>query len=158
MSKKKTKTSDNTIARNKKAFHNYFIEDRFEAGIALEGWEVKGLRAGRANLQESYVSVKNGEVFLIGAHISPLASASTHVNPNPIRARKLLLHAREIDKLVGAVERKGYTLAPISLYWKRGRAKLEIALAKGKQTHDKRQTIKKRETDREMARMLKQQK
>ena len=155
MSKKKTKTSSNTIARNKKAFHNYFIEDRFEAGIVLEGWEVKSLRAGRANLQESYVSVKDGEVFLIGAHISPLASASTHVNPNPIRARKLLLHTQEINKLIGAVERKGYTLAPISLYWKRGHVKLEIALAKGKQAHDKRATIKKRESDREMERALK---
>jgi len=155
MSKNKAQPGTSTIAQNKKARHNYFIEDRFEAGIVLEGWEVKGLRAGRANLQESYVSVKNGEVFLVGAHISPLASASTHVNPNPTRARKLLLHTEEINKLIGAVERKGYTLVPLALYWKKGRAKVEIALAKGKQAHDKRATIKKREGEREMERALK---
>ena len=157
MSKKKPKTGTSSIAQNKKARHNYFIEDRFEAGIVLEGWEVKGLRAGRANLQESYVGVNHGEVFLIGAHISPLASASTHVNPQPTRARKLLLHSQEISKLIGAVERKGYTLVPLSLYWHKGRAKLEIAMAKGKQAHDKRATIKKRESDREMQRALKNQ-
>ena len=126
-----------------------------EAGLCLEGWEVKSLRAGRANLQESYVSIKNGEVFLIGAHFSPLTSASTHVHADPVRKRKLLLHSSEISKLIGAVERKGYTLAPLALYWKHGRVKLEIALAKGKQTHDKRATIKKREADRERQRAMK---
>lgn len=155
MGKKKHKTHSNTIAQNKKARHDYFIEERYEAGLALEGWEVKSLRAGRASLQESYVDIKDGEAFLVGAHISPLLSASTHVQPNPVRQRKLLLHAQEIRKLIGAVERRGYTLVPLTMYWKRGRAKLEIALAKGKQAHDKRATIKKRETDREIARALK---
>ena len=155
MSKKKPKSSSSTIAQNKKAWHEYFIEDRMEAGLCLQGWEVKSLRAGHANLQESYVSIKNGEVFLIGAHFSPLTSASTHVHADPVRQRKLLLHNNEISKLIGAVERKGYTLAPLALYWKKGRVKLEIALAKGKQAHDKRATIKQREADRERHRALK---
>lgn len=155
MSKKKPKTSSATIAKNRKAFHDYFIEDRFEAGLALEGWEVKSLREGRAQLKESYVIVRNGEVFLFGAHFSPLASASTHVNPDPTRTRKLLLHSGEISKLIGAVDRKGYTLIPLSLYWKRGRAKLEIGLAKGKAKADKRATIKDRERAREAERALK---
>jgi SsrA-binding protein len=155
MSKKKPKTSSATIAKNRKAFHDYFIEDRFEAGLALEGWEVKSLREGRAQLKEGYVIVRNGEVFLFGAHFSPLASASTHVNPDPTRMRKLLLNRQEISKLIGAVERKGYTMVPLSLYWKRGRAKLEIGLAKGKAKADKRATIKDRERAREAERALK---
>jgi len=154
MSKKTEKPAPSRIADNRKAWHDYFIEDKFEAGIVLEGWEVKSLRAGRAQLKEAYVIVENGEIFLIGSHISPLPSASTHVHPNPTRMRKLLLHREEISKLIGAVERKGYTLVPLSLFWKRGKAKLEIGLAKGKQAHDKRESIKKRETDRELARAL----
>ncbi len=155
MAKKKTKPQSSTIAQNKKARHDYFIEERLEAGIALEGWELKSLRAGRAQLKESYVNLKQGEVFLVGAHISPLASASTHIQANPTRARKLLLHRQEIGRLIGAVERKGYTLVPLALYWKHGRVKLEIALAKGKQAHDKRASIKQREADRERQRALK---
>ena len=155
MSKKKPKIPSSTIARNKKAWHEYFLEDKFEAGMVLEGWEVKSLRAGHGQLTESYVDVRDGEVFLVGARITPLLSASTHVNPEPTRRRKLLLNKSEISKLIGAVERKGYTLAPTAMYWKKGFVKVEIALAKGKQAHDKRATIKKRETDREMARALK---
>jgi len=156
MSKAKSKEKDapSRIADNRKAWHDYFVEDKYEAGLALQGWEVKSMRAGRAQLKEAYVVIENGEVYLIGAHLSPLASASTHIQPNPTRMRKLLLHRAEINKLIGAVERKGYTLVPLALFWKRGRAKLEIGLAKGKQAHDKRDSIKKRETDREMARAL----
>jgi len=155
MSKKKAeKPAPARIADNRKAWHDYFIEDKFEAGVALQGWEVKSLRAGRAQLKESYVIVDRGELFLIGAHVSPLTSASTHVHPNPTRARKLLMHREEISKLIGAVERRGYTLVPLSMYWKRGRAKLEVGLARGKQAHDKRESIKKRETEREMARAI----
>jgi SsrA-binding protein len=154
MSKKADKPAPSRIADNRKAWHDYFIEDKFEAGMALQGWEVKSLRAGRAQLKEAYVIVENGEIFLIGAHISALPSASTHVQPNPTRMRKLLLHRAEISKLIGAVERKGYTLVPLAMFWKRGKAKLEIGLAKGKQAHDKRESIKKRETDRELARAL----
>ncbi len=142
------------IAQNRKARHDYAIEQKYEAGLALEGWEVKSLRAGRAQLKEGYVAIDRGEAYLLGVHISPLASASTHVQPNPTRARKLLLHRAELNKLIGAVERRGYTLIPLSLYWKRGRAKVEVALARGKQTRDKRQDIKKRETEREMSRAL----
>ncbi len=155
MGQKKQKSSPARIAQNRKAFHDYFIEDRFEAGLALEGWEVKSLRDGRAQLKESYVIVRNGEVFLFGAHISPLTSASTHINPDPTRTRKLLLHRGEISKLIGSVDRKGYTLVPLSLYWKRGKAKLEIGLAKGKAKVDKRATIKDRERAREAERALK---
>ncbi len=155
MSKKQAKSTSSSIAQNKKAWHDYFVEQKFEAGLALEGWEVKSLRDGRAQLKESYVIVKSGEVFLIGAHFSPLTSASTHISPNPTRTRKLLLHAAEISKLIGSVERKGYTIVPLSLYWKRGKAKLEIGLAKGKQQHDKRQALKERETGRELQRVLK---
>ena len=142
------------VASNRKARHDYTIEQKFEAGIALLGWEVKSLRAGRAQLKEGYVRIDNGEAFLVGAHFSPLTSTSTHVRADPTRSRKLLLHRAELNKLIGAVERRGYTLIPLSLYWKRGRAKLEVALALGKQTHDKRQDIKKRETDREISRAL----
>lgn len=155
MSKKKDdKTASSHIAQNRKAWHDYFIEDKHEAGLVLEGWEVKSLRAGRAQLKEAYVVVERGALLLVGAHISPLPSASTHVHPNPVRARKLLMHREEISKLIGSVERKGYTLVPLSLYWKRGRAKLEMGLARGKQAHDKRESIKKRESDREVARAL----
>lgn len=155
MSKKKPKTPSNTIAQNKKARHDYFIESHYEAGLSLMGWEVKSLRAGRAQLKESYVIIKNGEVFLIGAHFSPLTSASTHVHADPTRTRKLLLKREEISKLIGAVERKGYTLVPLDLHWRHGRAKLEIGLAKGKQKHDKRAAIKEREASREAARAMK---
>ncbi|CAK0741675.1 SsrA-binding protein [Gammaproteobacteria bacterium] len=144
-----------TIALNKQARHEYLIEDRFEAGLVLEGWEVKGLRAGRAQLKESYVIIKSGEAWLLGSHISALSSASTHVNPDPVRTRKLLLHNEELRKLIGAVERKGYTLVPLAMYWKGGRAKIEIALAKGKQTHDKRATERDRDWQREKQRLFK---
>jgi SsrA-binding protein len=155
MKKKKSSASSQNIAQNKKAWHDYFIEEKYEAGLVLRGWEVKSLRAGRAQLRDGYVIVRKGEIFLFGAHITPLVSASTHVHADPTRTRKLLLHEHEISKLIGAVERKGYTLVPLSLYWKRGRAKLGIGLAKGKQKHDKRATIKKREADREAERALK---
>jgi SsrA-binding protein len=155
-SKKKNKQqNDRTIAVNRKARHDYFIEDNVEAGLALEGWEVKSLRAGRGNLTESYAIVNNGEVFLVGAHFSPLPSASTHVEANPTRTRKMLLNRREIDRLIGAVERKGYTLVPLSLYWQRGRAKLDLGLAKGKKQHDKRATDKDRDWQRQRARIMK---
>ena len=153
--KKKKKTTGSTIALNKKARHDYHIEERFEAGVALQGWEAKSMRAGRVQLKESYVIIRNGEIYLFGAHISPLTTASTHVIADPTRTRKLLLHQREISKLIGAVERKGYTLVPLALYWKRGRAKLEIALAKGKKEHDKRAAIKEREWNRDQHRLLK---
>ncbi|MBI3571356.1 MAG: SsrA-binding protein SmpB [Gammaproteobacteria bacterium] len=143
------------IAQNRKAWHDYFIEQKFEAGLVLMGWEVKSLRGGRGQLKEGYVVIENGEAWLVGVHISPLTTASTHVQANPTRKRKLLLHAEELDKLIGATERKGYTLVPLRLYWQRGHAKLEIGLAKGKQAHDKRADIKKRETDLEMRRALK---
>ncbi|OGI44897.1 MAG: SsrA-binding protein [Candidatus Muproteobacteria bacterium RBG_16_64_11] len=154
MSTKAEKPAPALIAKNRKAWHDYFIEQKFEAGLVLEGWEVKSLRAGRAQLKESYVIVDRDEILLVGAHFSPLASASTHIKPDPTRTRKLLLHREEIKKLIGSVERKGYTLIPLELYWKRGRAKLQVGLAKGKQLHDKRESIKKRETDRETARAL----
>jgi len=151
----KSRKHTNSIARNKKAWHDYFIEEEFEAGLVLEGWEVKSLRAGAAQLKESYVIIRNGELFLFGAHFSPLKTASTHVRPDPVRSRKLLLHQTEIDKLTGAVERRGYTLVPLALYWKRSRAKLQIALAKGKKQYDKRAAIRQREWDREQHRLLK---
>jgi SsrA-binding protein len=145
----------NNIARNKKARHDYFIEESFEAGLVLEGWEVKSLRAGTAQLKESYVIIRNGELFLFGAHFSPLKTTATHVHTDPIRSRKLLLHQTEIDKLTGAVQQRGYTLVPLTLYWKQGRAKLQIALAKGKKQHDKRAAIREREWNREQHRLLK---
>ncbi|WP_297811741.1 SsrA-binding protein SmpB [uncultured Methylophaga sp.] len=153
-SKKKT-FSDNTIAVNRKVRHDFFIEDKFEAGLALEGWEVKSLRDGKVQLNESYVHVRNGEAFLANALISPLKTASTHIVPEPQRDRKLLLHRRELDKLIGAVERKGYTLVPLNMYWKKGMAKIQIALAKGKQLHDKRATEKERDWNRDKARIMK---
>ena len=155
MNPKKETTSTSSIAQNRKARHDYSIEQKYEAGLALLGWEVKSLRAGRAQLKEGYVSLDRGEAFLVGAHISPLTSASTHVQANPTRRRKLLLHAEELRRLIGAVERKGYTLVPLSLYWKRGHAKLEFGLARGKKLHDKHADIKKREADRERERALK---
>ncbi|MEM7196643.1 MAG: SsrA-binding protein SmpB [Pseudomonadota bacterium] len=154
--KPKKKTPDNTIVNNRKAHFDYFIEDEFEAGLVLEGWEVKSLREGRANLKESYVNVHRGELFLTGAHFSPLKSASTHVVADPVRSRKLLLHQKEIDKLIGSAERDGYTIAPLAMYWIRGRAKLKIGLARGKKQYDKRQTIKQREWQRDKQRLLKQ--
>lgn len=144
-----------SIAQNKKAFHDYFVEERFEAGIVLEGWEVKAIRAGRVQLQEAYVIVRNTEIFLIGCHISPLPTASTHVKPDPTRTRKLLLHTGEISKLIGSVERAGYTLVPLDMHYAKGRIKLEIGLAKGKKQHDKRATEKEREWQREKQRLLK---
>ncbi len=155
MGKKKSKTPDNTIAVNRIARHDYFIEDDIEVGIALEGWEVKSLREGNLQLKESYVMVKNGEIWLIGAHISPLSSASTHVNADPRRTRKLLAHRSEIHRLVGMVERKGYTLVALSAYWSRGRAKLKIGIARGKKSHDKRASLKERDWKRDQARILK---
>ncbi len=143
------------IALNKRARHEYFIEENHEAGLALQGWEVKSLRAGKAQITEGYVLVKNGEAWLIGAHISPLATTSTHLVADPTRTRKLLLHRRELDRLVGAVERKGHTIVPLKLYWKNGKAKLEIGLAKGKQAHDKRASAKDRDWQREKSRLLK---
>jgi len=143
-----------SIAENKKAFHEYFIEDRFEAGIALEGWEVKAIRAGRAQIKEAYVLLKDEEAFLLGAHISPLTTASTHVNADPVRTRKLLLHGAEIAKLIGKVERAGYALVPLDLHYAKGRIKLAIGLAKGKKQYDKRETEKQRDWDREKARLM----
>ena len=144
-----------SIAQNKKAFHDYFVEQKFEAGIALEGWEVKAIRAGRVQLKEAYVIVRNGEIFLISCHISPLPTASTHFQPDPVRTRKLLLHTEEINRLIGSVERAGYTLLPLDMHYTRGRIKLEIGLAKGKKQHDKRHAEKEREWQREKQRLLK---
>jgi len=144
-----------SITNNKKAFHDYFVEEKFEAGIVLEGWEVKAIRAGRVQIKESYVIVKNGEIWLLGMHITPLSEASTHVHPDPVRTRKLLLHEREISKLIGKVERAGYTLVPIDLHYTRGRVKVEIGLAKGKKQHDKRATEAERDWKREKERLLK---
>lgn len=143
------------IAVNKKARHDYFIEDTFEAGLALEGWEVKSLRDGRAQLTESYVHIRAGEAWLFGAHVSPLKTVSTHFKADPTRTRKLLLHRVELDRLIGAVERKGYTLVPLNLHWARGKAKLQVGLAKGKKQHDKRATQKDRDWQRQKARILK---
>ena len=156
MSKKKENAATTgKIALNKKARHDYFVEDTFEAGLALEGWEVKALRAGRGQLTESYVHLRNGEAWLLGAHISPLSTASTHIKPDPTRTRKLLMHRLELDRLIGAVDRKGYTLVPLNLHWSKGRVKLEIGLAKGKKQHDKRATEKDRDWKRQKSRILK---
>ncbi len=143
-----------SIIENRKAFHDYFIEQRLEAGLALQGWEVKAIRAGRAQLKEAYVIVSSGEIFLIGCHISPLTSASTHFVADPTRTRKLLLHAEEISRLIGSVERAGYALVPLNLHYKGGRIKLEIGLAKGKRQYDKRQTEKEKDWRREQQRLL----
>jgi SsrA-binding protein len=143
-----------TIVENRKAQHDYFIEERFEAGLALQGWEVKAIRAGRAQLKEAYVMVAGGELFLIGSHISPLAAASTHVQADPVRTRKLLLHAEEIRRLIGKVDRAGYTLVPLDMHYVRGRVKLNIGLAKGKKQHDKRAAEREKEWKREQQRLL----
>ena len=143
-----------SIIENRKALHDYFVEERFEAGLALEGWEVKAIRAGRAQIKEAYVILRNEEVFLIGAHISPLATASTHINPDPVRTRKLLLHAEEIRKPIGKVERAGYALVPLEFHYSKGRIKLSIGLAKGKKQHDKREAEKDKDWVREKARVL----
>ena len=155
MTKKKGDKPNNTIILNKKARYDFFIEERYEAGIALEGWEVKSLRAGRTQIQDSYILLKEGEAYLFGALITPLPTASTHISPDPQRTRKLLMHRREINKLIGNVERKGYTVIPTAMYWKKGKVKLEVGLAKGKQSHDKRQAEKDREWQREKQRILK---
>ena len=153
--KKKDKSSgSNRIAENKKARFDYHIEDTFEAGLALEGWEVKSLRDGRAQITESYVHLRNGEAWLLGAQITPLGTVSTHIRPDPTRTRKLLLHRQELDRLIGAVERKGYTLVPLNLHWRNGRAKLDIGLAKGKKEHDKRAVVKDRDWKRQQARIM----
>jgi SsrA-binding protein len=154
MAKKAKKSSGSSIAQNKKARHDYFVEQRFEAGISLMGWEVKSLRAGRVQLGESYVLLQNNELFLFGTHITPLPSASTHVDPDPTRSRKLLMHREEIDRLIGSVERKGYTLVALALYWKQGKVKAEIGLAKGKKLHDKRHAEKDRDWQRDKQRIL----
>jgi SsrA-binding protein len=145
-----------TIVDNKKAFHDYFIEDRYEAGVVLQGWEVKSIRSGRVQLKEAYVIVNNGEIFLFGAHISALPTASTHIHPEAVRTRKLLLNAEEIKKLIIKVERAGYTLVPLNLHYVRGRVKCEIGLAKGKKQHDKRETEKQRDWVREKQVVMKQ--
>ena len=151
---KQKKQSPGTIALNKKALHDYFIEQKFEAGLVLAGWEVKSLRAGKAQLVDSYVLLKDGEAWLMGAHISPLTSTSTHVIADPTRTRKLLLHKRELGKLFGAVQQKGYACVALSLYWKKHMIKCEIALAKGKKEYDKRHTAKERDSDREIQRAI----
>ncbi len=145
-----------SIVENRKAFHDYFIEERFEAGLVLEGWEVKSIRAGRVNLQEAYVVLNRGEPFIIGMHVSALPTASTHFVPDPTRSRKLLLNAGEIDELIGKVERAGYTLVPINLHYTKGRVKLDIGLAKGKKQHDKREAEKEKDWQREKQRLLRQ--
>ena len=143
-----------TIAQNKKALHDYFIEERFEAGLVLEGWEAKAIRAGRVQLKDAYVLIRGGEIFMVGGHISALPTASTHVHPDPVRTRKLLLHAEQIQRLIGKVERAGYTLVPLDLHYKSGRIKIEIGLARGKKQHDKRETEKKRDWEREKQRLM----
>lgn len=153
--KKGAKGPGNLIAQNRKARHDYFIDDTIEAGLELRGWEVKSLRDGRAQLTEAYVHVRNGEGWLVGAHFSPLPTTSTHVKADPTRTRKLLLHRNELDRLVGMVERKGYALVPLNLHWKRGRVKLEVGVARGKKQHDKRQTKKDQDWQRQKARILK---
>ena len=153
--KSKKRGGGSTIAQNKKARHEYFIQENFEAGISLEGWEVKSLRAGRISLVESYVTLKEGEAFLFGAHITPLPTASTHIKPDPLRTRRLLMHRRELDRLIGMVERKGYTLVPLAVYWKKSRVKLDIGLGKGKKLHDKRATDKDRDWQRDKQRIMK---
>lgn len=146
-----------SIIQNKKAFHDYFIEERFEAGLMLEGWEVKAIRAGRAQLKEAYITVKDGALYLFGSHISPLLSASTHILPDATRTRKLLLHQREIDKLIGKAQRAGFTIMPLDMHYKGSRIKLDIGLAKGKKEHDKRATEKEREHKREAAQAMKKE-
>ncbi len=149
------KPSDSSIALNRKAGFDYFIEEQFEAGLVLEGWEVKSLRAGKINLSDAHVIIKYGEAFLLGAQIQPLPTASTHAIPDPTRTRKLLLNRKELSRLIGSVERQGYTIVPLSLYWKKNKIKVKVALAKGKKEHDKRDTIKDREWQRDKSRIMK---
>lgn len=149
------KPSDSTIVLNKKAGFEYFIEEQYEAGLVLEGWEVKSLRAGKINLSDAHVIIKRGEAFLLGAQINPLATASAHLFPDAIRTRKLLLNKKELNHLIGSVERQGYTIIPLSMYWKKNNVKMKIALAKGKKEHDKRDTIKNREWQRDKSRVMK---
>jgi len=153
---KKSKSSSNTIVVNKKARHDYFIEQSLEAGVSLEGWEVKSLRDNKVHIKESYVILKNNELFLFGAHITPMANASTHVNPDPTRTRKLLLNRLEINRIKDKINQKGATVVPLKLYWKRGRVKLEIGVAKGKKDHDKRQDIKAKDWQRDKQRAMKE--
>ncbi|KTD52135.1 SsrA-binding protein [Legionella quinlivanii] len=148
-------SKNSSIALNKKARFDYFIENEYEAGIVLQGWEVKSLRAGKINLSDAHVIVKYGEAFLLGAQIQPLPTAAAHLQPDPTRTRKLLLNRQELNQLIGSVERQGYTLIPLSLYWKKNRVKMKLALAKGKKTHDKRDSIKERDWQRERARLMK---
>ncbi len=143
-----------SIVENRKAFHDYFVEERYEAGLALEGWEVKSIRAGRAQISDAYVVIDGGELWLLGSHISPLLTASTHIHPDPTRSRKLLLNADEIRKLIGKVEQRGYTLVPLDLHYSKGRVKIAIGLAKGKKQYDKRETEKERDWQREQQRLL----
>ena len=143
-----------SIVQNKKAYHDYFVEEKFEAGLVLEGWEVKAIRAGRAQLKEAYVVVKGGEIVLLGAHVTPLPTASTHIKPDPTRTRKLLLHRTEINRLVGKVERAGYTMTPLDLHFVKGRIKIEIGLARGKKQYDKREAIAERDAKRDIARAM----
>lgn len=156
MAGKKKPNNSSTIALNRRAKHEYFFEEKFEAGLVLEGWEVKSLRDGKVNLSESYVQVHQGEAFLYGCHISPLQTASTHINPDPLRHRKLLLHKRELGRIFGALGQQGLTCVPTALYWKNGRVKCEVALAKGKKLHDKRATEKQRDWNREKQRVMRQ--
>lgn len=146
-----------SIVQNKKAFHDYFIEEKYEAGIMLEGWEVKAIRAGRVQLKEAYVTTKDGALYLFGSHISPLPTASTHIHPDPVRTRKLLLHKLEIDRIIGKAQRSGYTLMPLDMHFKNGRVKLEIGLAKGKKQHDKRATERERDAKHEAAQAMKKE-
>ncbi len=152
---KQKQNRNQTIAVNRKAHYDYFVEEHYEAGIVLQGWEVKSLRAGRVQIDQSYVIIKNGEAFLLGGLITPLQTVSTHIHPDPQRTRKLLLHRDELDKLIGSIERKGYTLIPLSLFWKEKHVKLQIGLAKGKKDHDKRATEKERDWKRQKQRIIK---
>jgi len=152
---KQTQKTNTTITQNRKAQYEYFIEDRFEAGLILEGWEVKSLREGRVQLDQSYVILKHGAAYLFGAQITPLQTVSTHIHPDPIRNRKLLLHQAELNKIIGSIERRGYTVVPLNLYWKNNRVKIAIGLAKGKKLHDKRATEKERDWQRDKQRLLK---
>ena len=156
MNKPKTKSkSSGTIAQNKKARFDFAIEDTFEAGLALEGWEVKSLREGKVQITESHINIHKNEAWLLGAHVTPLKTVSTHIHANPTRRRKLLLHRHELDRLIGSVERKGYALVPLNLHWSKGRIKLEVGLAKGKKMHDKRATKKEQDWKREQGRIMK---
>ncbi len=152
---KQKKKSPATIVQNKKGRFDYQIDETYEAGMVLEGWEVKSIREGKVQIRDSYAFIKNGEAWITGCHITPLLSASTHIHPDPVRPRKLLLHRQELDKLVGAIERKGYTLVPLSMYWKKGLVKMSLGLGKGKKAHDKRATEKDRDWQRQKSRILK---